>query len=176
MRQASSRRSIKLGLAAMALSAPALAQENAILAAQAFTQNCFSPYLTATKARDVLSVAGARHDFYDLEPFSNAAPSPAFGLRPATRGTDRRCEVSFDGDHASLAIEMAQNGLQAEGILKDAPTPETHTPIAGTEMLAARYLNPKRIAVVHVGTRQGPNGIETFMNVERLTPAASQLN
>ena len=100
-------------VAAFALGAPALAQENAILAAQAFTQNCFSPYLTSTKAREVLSVAGARHDFYDLEPFSNAAPSPAFGLRPATRGTDRRCEVSFDGDHAALAVEMT--GLSEEG-------------------------------------------------------------
>ncbi|MEO1556970.1 MAG: succinyl-CoA synthetase subunit beta [Pseudomonadota bacterium] len=176
MRQASSRCSIKLGLAAMALGAPALAQENAILAAQAFAQNCFSPYLTAAKAREVLGATGARHDFYDLDPFSNAAPSPAFGLRPATRGTDRRCEVSFDGDHAVLAVEMARNALQAEGILRDAPTPDTHKATAGTELLAARYLNPKRIAVVRVGTRQGPNGIETFMNVERLTPAASQLN
>jgi len=176
MRQASSRRSIKLGLAAMALGAPALAQENAILAAQAFAQNCFSPYLTASKAREVLGATGARHDFYDLDPFSNAAPSPAFGLRPATRDTDRRCEVSFDGNHAALAVEMAQNGLQAEGIRREAPTPDTHKPVAGTELLAARYLNPKRVAVVHVGTRQGPNGIETFMNVERLTPAASQLN
>jgi hypothetical protein len=29
------------------------------------------------------------------------------------------------------------------------------------------------VAVVHVGTRPGPNGIETFLNVERLMPSAN---
>ncbi len=145
-------------------------------AARAFAQNCFSPFMTARKAERLLGETGGRYDFYDLDPFSNVAPSPAFGLRPATRGTDRRCEVSFDGDHVDMAVELALTGLQAEGIRTEAPVPATHKPRAGTELLAARQLNPRRVAVVHVGTRPGPNGIETFMNVERLTPSASQQN
>lgn len=145
-------------------------------AARAFAQNCFSPFLTARKAQAAFEDTGARHDFYDLDPFSNVAPTPAFGLRPATRGTDRRCEVSFDGNHAALAVEFATNGLRAEGLNRDVPVPETHKPVPGTELLAARRLNPRKIAVVHVGTRPGPNGTETFMNVERLSPSASQQN
>lgn len=137
-------------------------------AARAFAQNCFSPFLTARKANAAFEPTGARHDFYDFEPFSNVAPTPAFGLRPATKGTDRRCEVSFDGNHAALAVEFATNSLNAEGLNRDVPVPETHKPVPGTELLAARRLNPRKIAVVHVGTRPGPNGVETFMNVERL--------
>ena len=45
--------------------------------------------------------------------------------------------------------------------------------LSGTSLLGARRLNPRRVAVVHTGTRPGPNGIETFLNVERLTDAAS---
>jgi len=145
-------------------------------AARAFAENCYSPFLTAQSAQKALGDTGGRYDFYDLTPFSNAAPSPAYGLRPATTGTDRRCEVSFDGDYTTLAIEFATTGLQAEGITREVPVPATHKPHAGTELLAARRLNPRRIAVVHVGTRNGPAGLETFMNVERLTPAASQAN
>jgi hypothetical protein len=145
-------------------------------AARAFAQHCFSPYLTGFKAREVFETTGARWDFYDLDPFTNAAPTPAFSRRPATRGTDRRCEVSFDGDHTELAIELALTGLDAENIHEDVPLPDTHAARDGTALLAARRLNPRRIAVVHVGTRNGPTGLETFLNVERLTPAASAQN
>ncbi len=145
-------------------------------AARAFADNCFSPYLTAPKAAEVFGAANVRYDFYDLDPFSNAAPSPAYGLRPATPGTDRRCEVSFDGNHTSLATEIARNGLLAQGLTRDVPLPGTHAERDGTALLAARRLNPRRIAVVHVGTRPGPNGTETFMSVERLTPSASAVS
>lgn len=166
-----------LCLAAFAASAPvALKADTSIEAARAFAQNCFSPFLTARKAQAAFASTGARHDFYDLDPFSNAAPSPAFGTRPATQGTDRRCEVSFDGNHTALAVEFATNALRAEGLNREADVPATHTALAGTKFLAARRLNPRKIAVVHIGTRKGPNGTETFMNVERLTPSASQQN
>ncbi|WP_254796861.1 hypothetical protein [Sulfitobacter albidus] len=48
--------------------------------------------------------------------------------------------------------------------------PETFPAQDGTTFIAARQLNPKRIAVVQVGTRPGPNGTETFVSVERLDP------
>lgn len=133
-------------------------------AIDAFAAHCFSPLLTAETAAERLSVPGARVDFYDLVPFSNVAPSPGADVAP---GTDRRCEVAFDGAKADVAADAVVGTLASEGILKDAPLPESYAPLDGTVLLAARFLNPKRIAVVHVGTRPGPNGIETFMLVER---------
>ncbi|MEL6587584.1 MAG: succinyl-CoA synthetase subunit beta [Pseudomonadota bacterium] len=140
----------------------------------AFAQNCFSPYLTAATAEAAILPTGARTDFYDTNPFSDAAPSPA--PASATPGTDRRCEVSFDGDAAEAAAEVAAQAAKAEGITTEAPIPQTHKTVRlpGTSLLAARFLNPNRIAVVHTGTRPGLNGIETFLSVERLTPEASQ--
>ncbi|MEJ6393741.1 succinyl-CoA synthetase subunit beta [Gymnodinialimonas sp. 2305UL16-5] len=138
-------------------------------ATSAFAAHCFSPFLTAALARERLASTGARVDFYDLDPFSNAEPSPVIG-RAATVGTDRRCEIAFDGDHTELAASAALAGLQIEGIETEAPLPDRYRATEGTALLGARQLNPRRIAVVHVGTRPGPNGIETFMFVERLMP------
>jgi hypothetical protein len=139
-------------------------------ALSAWARHCLSPHLTAVRAAEVLP---ARHDFYDLRPFSAAAPSAA--TRTVTPGTDRRCEVSLDGDRGTAAAETAAQALAAEGIVAEVPLPETHGDAAlpGTTLLAARALNPGRVAVVHAGTRPGPDGSETFLSVERLTPEAS---
>jgi hypothetical protein len=138
----------------------------------AFSDHCFNPLLTAETAADRL--APARVDFYDLRPFSSAnAVSEPTG-RPVTPGTDRRCEVAFDGAHVEAGTEAVLTGLQREGILTEAEVPEAFQPQSGTAVIAARYLNPNRIAVVQVGTRPGPNGIETFINVERLEPSEDQ--
>ena len=134
----------------------------------AFASNCFSPRLTADKAAEVFNFANVRHDFYDLDPFTSAAPSFAKGA--VTPGTDRRCEVSFYGDFAQDAVTAVAARLLSEGIRTPADVPATHEKLrtSGTALLAARRLNPRKIAVVHVGTRTGPNGLETFLNVERL--------
>jgi hypothetical protein len=109
-------------------------------------------------------------EFYDLRPFSSAAPSPVTG-RAATPGTDRRCEVAVDGDATALAENWLATGLQREGLDKrPAPVPDDFPRLPGLRMIAAAQLNPNRIAVVQVGVRPGPNGQETYMNVERLTP------
>ena len=143
---------------------------------ETFAEHCFSPHLTwAILAQEEKAVAnGVRFDFYDLMPFSAAKATPVTG-RPATDGTDRRCEVSFDTDAATQAVTVAIDALSREGIRVEAPLPTTHADAAlpGTTLLAARKLNPKRIAIVHTGTRPGVNGIETFLMVERLTPEAS---
>ena len=83
--------------------------------------------------------------------------------------------MSLDGDSGARAARAAAGGLEAEGITDEAPLPATHAEAAlpGTTLLGARHLNPNRIAVVHTGTRPGPNGVETFLSVERLTPEAS---
>lgn len=139
----------------------------------AFAQHCFSPHLTAASAAQAIAPTGARHDFYDLDPLTASAPSSA--TSEVAPGTDRRCEVAFDGDAGAPAAEVAIAGLAAEGIEAEAALPVTHAGAAlpGTTLLGARYLNPGRVAVVHTGTRPGPDGVETFLRVERLTPGAS---
>ncbi|MDG1259275.1 MAG: hypothetical protein P8O08_17905 [Paracoccaceae bacterium] len=134
-----------------------------------FAANCFSPFLTGQSAERIFNVLGRRHDFYDLAPFSAVALSPA-NERAVTQGTDRRCEISFQGSFAAQAAETATAALEAEGLrtAADLPTHFIRTP--DTTLLAARRLNPRRVAVVHVGTRVGENGIDTFMSVERLLP------
>lgn len=136
---------------------------------EAFAENCFSPFMTAEKAKVAFGLANLRYDFYDLDPFSDVAPSPVTG-RSATPGTDRRCEVSFGLDFAAQAAHVAATALAREGIKTPADMPETYRETEGTVLLAARQLSPRRVAVVHVGTRMGPEGIETFLNVERLLP------
>ncbi|WP_386332054.1 succinyl-CoA synthetase subunit beta [Sulfitobacter sediminilitoris] len=138
-----------------------------------FAQNCFSPFMTAEKARKTFALSGATYDFYDLDPFSSADPSPATG-RPATPGTDRRCEIAFAGNHADKAAATAVEALTKEGITTPAPLPASYTETETTTLLAARRLNPRRTAIVHVGTRNGPQGTETFMLVERLLPTNDQ--
>ena len=140
---------------------------------ESFAEHCFSPHLTwAVLAQEEEAVAnGVRFDFYDLMPFSANKATPVTG-RPATGGTDRRCEVSFDSDAGTAAVAVAIDALSREGIRVEAPLPTTHADAAlpGTTLLAARKLNPRRIAIVHTGTRTGANGIETFLMVERLMP------
>ena len=153
----------------------AVSAQNAIaspakLAMQAFADNCFRPTMTAARAEQVLGGTGARHDFYDLDPFiTSNAPSPAL-IRPVTPNTDRRCEVSFDGNSTGDAAEAVAKGLRQEGIRKTAEIPAQYRNIQGDTFVGARQLNPRRVAVVIVGTRQGPNGVETYMTVERLRP------
>lgn len=136
---------------------------------RAFAAHCFSPFLTAAKAADVFNYPNLNYQFYDLDPFSDVAPSPVKG-RAATPGTDRLCEVSFFGDFGEKAAEAAKQALKDEGILTPAKLPPNYTPTPTTTLLAARQLNPRRVAVVHVGTRAAPSGKETFMSVERLVP------
>ena len=142
-------------------------------AMELFAQHCFSPFLTGEKARRSFALSGVTHDFYDLAPFSSAAPTPVTG-RPATPGTDRRCEIVFDGDHAAPAATAAAGALTREGITAPAPLPASYQDTGTTTLLAARKLNPRRTAIVHVGTREGPRGTETFMLVERLVPTDDQ--
>ncbi len=133
-----------------------------------FSENCFSPHLSADKAAVAFRYLTGKYDFYDLDPFSSAAPSPV--QTTVTPGTDRRCEIAFPGDYAERAARAAAEALQSEGITTPAALPAAFTETNTTSLLAARQLNPRRVAIVHVGTRQGAEGTETFMLVERLTP------
>ena len=145
------------------LAQPVLA-DPARAAITAFATHCFSPFLTAETAQHHLAGTGTRVEFYDLAPFSNAAPSPGTDVTP---GTDRRCAVSFAGNHTEAARTAILDALAAERIVDKAqppagyPTPETAT------LFAARCLNPDRMAIVAV-TYAPDTG--TRMVVERLAP------
>lgn len=154
--------------AALASAAPAAASP-AQRAAMAFAAHCFSPFLTATRAAQVLASEGVRVDFHDLDPLGDVPPSPVTG-RAATPGTDRRCEVAVSGHAVETGIAAVRDGLAREGIDRAVETPATFPAQPGHAFIAARQLNPQRIAVVQVGTRPGPEGIETYVNVERLVP------
>ena len=148
----------------------AVAAQSADVVGQAFADHCFSPYLTEQKAQDTLKPSGARVDFYDLRPFSSAAPSPVTG-RAATPGTDRRCEVAFDGTALQNARDWIIIGLTQERLLDRQIDVPAEFPLSPhTTHAAAVQLNPNRIAVTQIGIRPGPNGVETYLSVERLTP------
>ena len=167
----SAERNIFLALAGALFAGPASADPSAVAAdaARAFGNHCFNPYLTAETAHADIARPGVRVDFYDTAPFASDAPSPATGRAP-TPGTDRRCEVAFDGTHVETARNGAITGLAREGIRAQTAVPAAFAAQPGTEFIAARLLNPRRIAVVQVGTRPGADGAETFINVERLNP------
>lgn len=158
---------------AMMLANMAFAGNTAALGSWLFSQHCFSPALTGERAAQVFAAQGLRHDFYDLDPLTAVAPSPATGA-PVTPATDRRCEVSFDGAFPGPASSAASDALQREGIAQTAQVPAVYQATQGTALLAARRLNPRKIAVVHVGTRPGPTGTETFLSVERMPLAEAE--
>ncbi len=164
-------RPLAFGLCLLPTIAPASADTDPLTI---FSENCLNPFLTADAARADVAGSDARLDFYDLAPLAHVPRTLPVGT--ATPGTDRRCEIAFDGDHGEAAADEAIAALEAEGILVEAPLPATHADamLPGTTLLAARSLNPARVAVVHTGTRPGPNGLETFLSVERLTPEASR--
>lgn len=153
-----------------ALPAPLAAQSQQDEGINSFASQCFSPLLIGRTAARTLTIGGVRHDFYDLRPFSPSAPISEPSGRAVTPGTDRRCEVAFDGDGVEAAIAAIEDALDFEDITEVAEVPEGFPAQPGTTFIAARFLNPNRIAVVQVGTREGPNGLETFLNVERLKP------
>lgn len=161
---------VTLSLVALTGAGSAVAAQDAAAVGKAFADHCFSPYLTAETAQANLGPSGARIDFYDLRPFSSVAPSPVTG-RARTAGTDRRCEVAFDGVDPILAFDWLATGLKQEKLLEHATdVPKSFSPQSGLFTIGAAQLNPNRIAVVQVGVRGGPNGDETFINVERLVP------
>lgn len=159
--------------AASAAAPPATAE----LAIGAFADTCTIRGLTASEAearmRDYVARQGGeglpfRLAFYDitLEPTD----------RGVTPGTDRRCEVAFPGNHTAPATEALMALMQQPPVFgRPIPLPITHSPQPGTAFIEGRQLNPRVAAVVHVGTRPtGGDGLETFMNVERLRPEAGQ--
>jgi len=151
------------------------APDTAALAQSGFAAICTNPGQTAAvmEARMRAHVANAGGSGL---PFGTSFYDTTLGDTPddPTPGTNRRCEVSFPGDHVEDATETLRSAMQGPpvfGTVTELPDGfEAHD---GTHFIQARLLNSRGIrAVVHVGTRDGPDGQETFINVERLPPPA----
>ncbi|WP_415921489.1 hypothetical protein [Tateyamaria sp. SN6-1] len=153
--------------AVMSATAPALAAEHPAIAA--FTAYCFKAGQTAEDARANMEKAAGTPlpfalEFWDtsLEP---APSAPAF--------SERRCEVSFAGDHAADAVQAVQAKMATPPVFgTPLPLPDPFAATPGTSYIEARELLRQRVAVVHIGTRA--DGAETFIRVDRL-PAGQGL-
>ncbi len=146
------------------------------LAIGAFADTCtvrgLTPEAAEGRMRDFVAAEGGaglpfRLEFYDI----TLQPTDL----PVTPGTDRRCEVAFPGDHTDPATEALVALMERPPVFgTPIPLPITHSPAPGTAFIEGRQLNPRVAAVVHVGTRETADGLETFMNVERLEPEEAQ--
>jgi len=136
-------------------------------AISAFTTWCFKAGQTQQVA-----LANMRTSHGGPLPFAVEFWDKSLAPAPDTPAhAERRCEISFDGDHRDAAM--------TEVSAKMAKPPVFGTPIAlpapyvastGTAYIEARELLRKRVAVVHIGMRDG----QTFIGVDRL-PAGSGL-
>ena len=77
----------------------------------------------------------------------------------------------MDGDVTTQVSKWSTTALIQEGLTERLIEVPAGFPVApGAKIAKAVQLNPDRIAVLQIGTRPGPNGVETFLNVERLIP------
>ena len=153
-------RCARITAALACLGAPAVASDadNAI---DTFNAWCFKAGQTEAQARDNMGADTADFDlvFWD----DSLEPRPA----DAPEGVERRCEVSFDGDHAEAAIAALRRQMATPPVFGHAiPLPDTHAPDGGTALIEGRELLRGRVAVVYVGTRD--DGARTYMGVDRL--------
>ncbi|WP_299599544.1 hypothetical protein [uncultured Tateyamaria sp.] len=130
-------------------------------AIDAFVSYCFKAGQTVERARvNMESLAGAPLPF-DLT-FWDKSLEPAPGTPDHA---ERRCAVEFQGNHAADAVAAVQAKMAEQPVFGtpiSLPAPYTTEP--GTAYLEGRALLRGRVAVVHVGTRQG----KTFIAVDRL--------
>ncbi|MEL6451418.1 MAG: hypothetical protein AAFQ19_09165 [Pseudomonadota bacterium] len=130
-------------------------------AIQAFTDWCFKAGQTPAQARrNMEGDAGTPLPF--TLTFWDTSLEPA---AQAPRHAERRCEVSFDGDHAAQAVTDVQAKMATPPVFgTPIPLPAPYQAEPGTAYIEGRALLRGRVAVVHIGTR----GAQTFIGVDRL--------
>ncbi|KAJ02789.1 hypothetical protein [Sulfitobacter mediterraneus] len=151
------------GIAFFGAASAAVAQGSAHTAIDTFNAWCFKAGQTEAQARANMGVDDAPFalTFWDdsLEPRPEGAP----------KGVERRCEVSFDGDHSTAAIKALRVQMATPPVFGiKIPLPDTHTAQDGTALIEGRELLRGRVAVVQVGTRAAQGGVQTYMGVDRL--------
>ena len=147
-------------IAAAIVCAPA-ARANAAI--DAFTSFCFKAGQTSAVAKaNMQGLAGAPLPF-ELT-FWDKSLEPAPGTPDHA---ERRCEVTFAGDHAANAAGAVLTKMAVPPVFgTPIPLPAPYAASDGTLYIQARQLLRKRVAVVHIGTRN--NATETFIRVDRL--------
>ena len=130
-------------------------------AIDAFTTWCFKAGQTPARAlANMESTAGSPLPF-DLT-FWDASLEPS---QDAPVHAERRCEVSFEGDHASDAVTAVKAKMATPPVFGTTiPLPSPYAAEDGTAYIDGRELLRGRVAVVHIGTR----GNTTFIGVDRL--------
>lgn len=133
-------------------------------AIDAFVAYCFKAGQTSAQARENMTALVG-----DPLPFTLTFWDKTLELAPGTPAyAERRCEVSFDGDHATKAVTQVQAKMAAPPVFGTSiPLTAPFEATDGTAYIDARELLRSRVAVVHIGTRPGP---ETFIRVDRLPP------
>ncbi|MEP5728439.1 MAG: hypothetical protein ABJL67_03585 [Sulfitobacter sp.] len=146
-----------IGVAGNAVADPA---DEAI---SAFNTWCFKAGQTEADARRNMKADEA--DFVLTFWDDSLAPRPA----NAPVGVERRCMVTFDGDHTDTAIAALRKQMQTPPVFgTPIPLPKTHTADEFTALIEGRELLRGRVAVVEVGAQPSPNQVHTFMAVDRL--------
>lgn len=142
------------------VASPLAASEPAI---STFNKWCFKAGQTEAQARSNMNA--------DTAPFTLTFWDDSLEPRPsnAPQGVERRCEIAFEGDHATSAITAMRAQMATPPVFgSKIPLPDTHKTTPGTALIEGRELLRGRVAVVHVGTRETANSIVTFMAVDRL--------
>lgn len=132
-------------------------------AIDAFTAYCFKAGQTPAQAQaNMARIAG------DPLPFTLTFWDKTLEPAPATPAfAERRCEVTFDGDHANAAVDAVRAKMATPPVFGTLiPLPDSHAPTSGTALIEGRELLRQRVAVVHIGTRDA--GARTFITVDRL--------
>ncbi|MBW4709687.1 hypothetical protein KX928_18015 [Roseobacter sp. YSTF-M11] len=152
---------IRAAVICIAFASTAAAGSVADSAIASFNAICFKAGQTAAEAR-------ARLQGRDGSPLPYALTFWDITLEPAPDAPpqiERRCEVAFDGDHTDAAIAALRAQMATPPVFGFAiALPATHEPLPGTALIEGRELLRGRVAVVHVGLRDG----RTFMAVDRL--------
>lgn len=151
------RGSLALSLTSALLAAGSAPAHPAIAA---FNTWCFKAGQTEAQARANMrpEAQGFTLTFWD----DSLAPRPA----GSPDGVERRCRVSFPGDHADAAIDALRRQMATPPVFgTPIPLPATHRATEATALIEGRELLRGRVAVVEVGTLPGP---ATYLSVDRL--------
>lgn len=152
---------IRALIISIVLAAPVHVGAGAPEAIATFNAVCFKAGQTAKEAR-------ARMEVRDGAPLPYSLTFWDRSLEPAPEAPariERRCEVSFEGNHTQASIAALRAQMATPPVFGfQIDLPDTHTPLVGTALIEGRQLLRGRVAVVHVGMR----GNQTFMTVDRL--------
>lgn len=128
----------------------------------AFVAHCMTKGMTAAQAHERMApdAGGFELTFFD----KSLAPAPG-----TPDHVERRCEVIMDGDHSDQAIAAVQAKMATPPVFgTPIALPSPYAETMGTALIEARELLQKRMAVIHIGTRDAP--VRTFIRVDRLPP------